>query len=82
MSMSGYFDILTQTLAMTLLERLGKKNWNSKTPFKHGLGHFLAKTPKSKFNFINNNLNNMLSNSSKSAFKIASEDPKKNIAKK
>ena len=35
-----YFDVLTQTPARNLLERLRKKNWNFKTPFTHGLRHF------------------------------------------
>ena len=40
MSMQGYFEVLAQTPARTLLEGLGKKNWNFKTPFTHGLRHF------------------------------------------
>ena len=52
------------------------------TPFTHGLRHFWAKTPKSKLKFIKKGLNIMLSDSLKSAFKMASEDPQKNIAYK
>ena len=70
------------TPARTLLERLRKKNLNFKTPFAHGLRHFGAKTQKSKFKFIKNCFNNMLSDLSKSAYKMASDDPHKNIAKK
>ena len=70
-------DVLTPTTARTLLERLRKKNWNFRTPFTHGLRHFWDKTPKSKYKFIKNSLNNMLSDLSKSAFKMASEDPQK-----
>ena len=69
------------TPARTLLERLRKKKWNFKTPFTHGLRHFWAKTPKSKLKFIKNGLNNLLSDLSKNAFKMTSEDPQKNIAK-
>ena len=52
MSIYGYSDVLIPTPARTLLEGLGKKNWNFKTPFTHDLGHFLAKTAKSKLKFI------------------------------
>ena len=55
---------------------------NLKTPFTHDLRHFWAKTLKSKFKFLKNGFNNMLLDSSKNAFKMASEDPQKNIAKK
>ena len=68
------------TPARTLLERLRKKNWNFKTPFTHGFRYFWAKTQKSKF--VRNGLNNMLTDLSKSAYKMATEDPQKNIAKK
>ena len=78
MSMEGYFDVLTLTPDRTLLERLRKKKWKFKMPFTHGLRHFWAKTPKSKLKLKKNGLDNMLSDLSKSAFKMASEDPKKN----
>ena len=74
-------DILTFLLRHQL-ERLRKKNWNFKTPFTHGLRYFLAKTRKSKLKYIKNGLNNMLSDLSKSALKMALEDLQKNIAKK
>ena len=45
--------------------------------FTHGLEHFWAKTPKSKLKFIKNGLNIMLSDSWKSAFKMASEKVRK-----
>ena len=64
----------------TLLERLRKTNWNFKTPFTHGLRNFWAKNLESNLKFIKTGLNNMLSYLSKSAFKMASEDPQKNIA--
>ena len=68
--------------SLEFTREIEEENWNFKTPFTHGLRHFWAKTPKSKLKFIKNCLNNMLSDSSKSAFKMASEDPQKIIAKK
>ena len=58
-----------------------ERDWNFKTPFTHGLRHLWAKTPKSKLKFINNGLNIMLSDGWKSAFEMASEDPKKILLK-
>ena len=43
---------------------------------------FELRPQNQNFKFIKNCLNNMLSDSSKSACKMASEDPQKNITKK
>ena len=59
-----------------------EENWNFKTPLTHGLRHFWAKTLKSKWKLIKKGLDFMLSDSQKSAFKMASEYPQKIIAKK
>ena len=80
--MYGYFDVLTLTPAGNLLKRLKKKIFSFKTPFTYGLRHFWAKNLKSKLKFIKNGWNIMLSDSGKSAFKMAMEDLQKNIAKK
>ena len=45
--------------------------------FSHGLKHFVAKIPELKVKVYENGLNIMHSDSWKSAFELASEDPQK-----